>query len=105
MSIVTDKMADEIHRGERARAVLDSDAYKDAWKAMMAGLEDLRAKCPVTDMEQARALIVCERMALKFKAALEDFMTTGQLASEQLRLDIEKQAWRDRLKPPWMKRA
>lgn len=105
MTVVTDKTADEIHRGEQARAVLDSDAYKAAWDGIMSGLQELRGQCPVTDTEQARALIVCERMALKLKAALEDFMATGRLASEQLRLDIERQAWLDRLKPPWMRRG
>jgi len=102
---VTDKIRDEIALGEQARFLTDNDAYKKAWTALMDGLADLRSKTPVTDKEQAQALIICERMALKFKKALEDFVVTGKFASDQLKLENERRSRLDKLKPPWMRSA
>lgn len=99
-----DKARDEIALGEQARFLKDNDAYQKAWNAVQAGLADLRAKCPITDKEQAQALIMCERMTLKFKKALEDFIATGKFASDQLKLENERQSRLDKLMPPWMRK-
>ena len=102
---MTDKTRDEIALGEQARFLLDNDAYKKAWTALLDGLADLRAKTPVTDKEQAQALLICERMALKFKKALEDFVVTGKFASDSLRLENERRSRLEALKPPWMRKT
>lgn len=102
---MTDKIRDEIALGEQARFLLDNAAYKKAWTALLEGLADLRAKTPVTDKEQAQALIICERMALKFKKALEDFVVTGKFASDSLRFENERRSRLEALKPPWMRKT
>ena len=102
---MTDKTRDEIALGEQARFLTENSAYKLAWTTLMAGLADLRSKTPVTDKEQAQALLICERMALKFKKALEDFIVTGKFASDSLRLENERLAMLERLKPPWMRKT
>lgn len=102
---MTDKTRDEIALGEQARFLLDNDAYKKAWAALLDGLTDLRAKTPVTDKEQAQALIICERMALKFRKALEDFVVTGKFASDSLRLENERRSRLEALKPPWLRKT
>lgn len=103
--MMDDKTREQIILAERAKDVLDNDAYQEAWRALMDGLQKQRAKLPITDKDGAQALLVCERMALKFRSALEGFISTGKLVQEQLRLENERRSMSERFMPPWMRKA
>jgi hypothetical protein len=100
-----DKIRAQIVLSEKAKALLDNEAYQKAWTAVMDGLQNQRAKLPITDKDGAQALLVCERMALKFRQALEGFVTTGKMLQEQLRIDNERQKWKDKLMPDWLRKV
>lgn len=100
-----DKTREEIGLADQATALLDNAAYQRAWEAVLTGLQEQRAKLPITDKDGAQALLICERMAYKFKGALESFVMTGRLVAEQFKIDAQKKTIRDRLTPPWLRKS
>ena len=102
---MTDKLRDEVALGEQARFLTENDAYKRAWAEIFKALAEQRIKLGVTEKDEALGLILFERAALKFKKALEDFIATGKFASDQLKLENERQSRLNKLMPPWMRKT
>lgn len=100
-----DKTRDEIGLADQAKALMDNEAYKRAWAVVMDGLQEQRAKLPITDKDGAQALLICERMAYKFKGALESFVMTGRLVAEQFKIEAQQKTIRERLTPPWLRQS
>jgi len=83
-------LEETVKRGHRAKQVLETDVYIDAWQAYEARLLEELANVDRTEEQakQLRALLIASRKA---KGHLERIMRDGTHAAHELQL-IERQS-------------
>jgi hypothetical protein len=73
--------------GTRAHAVLDSDAYKDAFNAVRAAILDQWENCPIRDREGAHELKLMLKLHGDVKRHMEKAVEDGKFAAQELKQD------------------
>lgn len=71
---------ERLHRGSRAREVLDSEEFTAAFDAIEQELTDAWKTSPQRDEDGRQRLFLALTMLSKVKASLTTTMETGQLA-------------------------
>ena len=84
---------DEIHRGERARQIVEDELFTAAVEAIKDRIWDEFAKTQIdADNERRNARISLEMLQLLLKH-LRHHMETGKLAKAQLTKITERKSW------------
>ena len=84
-------MSTIIDRANKAKAVLESPAYIEAYDMCRAAIIDRLEKCPISDVQVAEDLRKCLKLLRDVRANLETVLNSGKL--EQFRLsETEKRA-------------
>jgi hypothetical protein len=78
----------DLDAGIRAKAVLESPAYQEAYKATRAAILAQLEKLPISDTDGAEKLRLCLKVLHSVQANMVTALNSGKL--EQFRLDEEK---------------
>jgi protein involved in temperature-dependent protein secretion len=77
-------------RGRRAAELLESELLKEALKAIKDEVTEQWVECPARDKEGKEALWQLAKTAQKFENALMGYISTGKLATDQMKRFEEK---------------
>jgi hypothetical protein len=87
MSSVTD-----IDRGVKAKAILDSPAYSEAYELVRSEIIRRIESCPLQDTQIAEDLRRCLRLLRDVRLNMEVALKSGTLATFRLQEDVKKKA-------------
>lgn len=74
----------EIHRGERAKAILEDPMVKDALEAIKAGIRDQVFVLPIEAREQREYLIMMDKARQQFERCFELLMQGAEIHKAEL---------------------
>lgn len=78
------QLSDEMARGSRAKAILDSGTYQEAVQAVEIKILEDWKRSPIRDQEGQLALRLKLQCLEQIKAYLKEAMETGKLASQTI---------------------
>ena len=81
------KLSVEIGRGARAKAVLDSDIYIEAFDSVRKAIFDKWESCPIRDKDGQHELKIMLKLLKDVDGYLRQVADTGKMASIQLEQD------------------
>jgi hypothetical protein len=85
--------------GARAKTVLESPAYSDAYKAVREAIIEQWEQCPIRDREGAHELKLMLKLHTDIHRHMERAVEDGKFAAEQLKQDKSfGEKLRDRLR-------
>ncbi len=82
---MTDKLEDEINRGQKAAQILAEPLVKEAFDVLKQECYDQWAKSPARDAEGREKLWLMLKSAERVEAHLRSLLETGKLAEATLR--------------------
>lgn len=90
--------AEEMHRGDKARLLLEDELLQEALGAIEAEVIAQWELCPARDAEGKEALWQLYKTAKKFRNVLLGYVETGKLAREKLKPIEERRGILSRLR-------
>lgn len=78
----------DLDRATKAKSVLDSQAYQDAYKAVREGLIAGIEKCPMSDTQTAEDLRRCLKLLVTVQAHMQTALQSGKIV--QFRIEQEE---------------
>lgn len=78
------KLIGEIDRGMRAKALMESPAFVEAFVEVRKGIHEQWAKSPIRDIEGQTNLRLMVKLLDELEGQIRSVATTGKLASVQL---------------------
>ena len=91
----------QLHRGSRAKEVLENEIYIEAFETIEKALIDKWKNSPARDQAGRESIYLMQTMLQKVQMCLRTTMETGMLAQQELR---HKQTLRDQA-AAWIGRA
>lgn len=74
----------DLDRATKAKAVLESQAFKDAFEGVRAAIIDRMERCSLTDTQTAEELRRCLKLLKDVRLNLEEAVNVGALANFKL---------------------
>lgn len=81
------KLLKQQEMGSKAKTVLDSEAFQNAYKAVRDAILESWENCPIRDREGAHELKLMLKLHKDLEGHLRKAMDDGKFASEELRRD------------------
>lgn len=78
------KLVEEASRGSRAKAVLESDIYKESVASVRSAIFEKWESCPIRDKEGQHELKIMLKLLKEVESHLKTVMETGKMATIQL---------------------
>lgn len=76
-----------MEEGARAKSVLDSDSYQNAYKAVREAILEQWETCPIRDREGAHELKLMLKLHKDIDLHMRKAVENGKFASEELKKD------------------
>lgn len=77
-------MSQEVDRGTKAKAVLDSQIYQESYEMVRNAIIERIEKCPLSDTQVAEDLRRCLKLLRDVRLNLETAVNTGKIAQFNL---------------------
>jgi hypothetical protein len=77
----------QVEQGVRAKSVLDSDAFQNAFQAVRQAIVDQWENCPIRDREGAHELKLMLKIHTDLGKHLQKAVADGEFAAEELKRD------------------
>ena len=74
----------DLYNGDRAREVLENEAYIAAYDAINTEITEQWKTSPIRDQDAREKLFLMQKMLQKIRSSLEATMTSGTLARAEL---------------------
>lgn len=78
-----------IDRADKAKAILESPVYNEAWEGVRAAIIDRIEKCSLTDTQTAEDLRRCLKLLKDVRSQMQVMLQTGKV--EMFKLAEDKQ--------------
>lgn len=84
----------EIHRGDEAQRLLDSEVYVDSMQKVRDGIYKAMQDAPMGDEKTHNRLVIALQLLNQIEKQIKDVATTGKMA----KLQFENQTLRDKFR-------
>lgn len=80
----------DIDRAIKAKAIIESEMYQEAYELCRMSILDRIDKCPLNDIETAENLRKCLRLLRDVRANMLEAINVGKLAEFRIQQEIQK---------------